>query len=156
MRNSASFLSFREKSAWISLVATVAVFLPYFVHVFRLARRGSLTAPAVLQAFIAAVIVQVILLVAASVVIALRSRQEPKDERDVAIESKSFRNAYWVFSFLSITAIGSLIVLALAPTAAANELWLAPAFLAQIFLLCFVLAEVTKQLTQVVCYRRGC
>jgi Ca2+/H+ antiporter len=148
-------MSFREKSAWVCFAATIAVFVPYFLHVFRLFEREELTAVSVITAFVAAVVFQIVVQVVAHVAIAFRSRQEQKDERDIAIESKSFRNAYFVLACSCFLAIGSVVLLAVAPDPTSTDHLLAPAFTSQIFLLCFVVAEATKYLTQAVSYRRG-
>ena len=142
-------MSAREKGAWICLLTTVAVFGPYFVQVFRLLARGELTAGSVITAFFIASFWQVLLNVVVQVVIAIRSRHEPKDERDAVIESKSFRHAYWVFAYFVWP------VIMLAPLLAPGSPFLAPAFISQLVFLCFVLAEVTRYLTQVMYYRRG-
>lgn len=149
-------MSFREKSSWACLVTTVAVFGPYFAYVFRLSQRGELSADAIFWEFVGAVVLQVILLVAAHILIAVRSREEQRDERDVAMESKSFRNAYSVLSVSCVLLTLCVITLALVPESWPADRLLAPAFMSQLFLLCCVLAEATKYATQAVCYRRGC
>jgi hypothetical protein len=147
--------SFREQSAWGSLVVFLAVFIPYFVYVFRLFAAGRLNAGSVLEAFIAVTAISVILQVALHIVIGILSALEEKDERDRAIELKSFRIAYGVLAVLAFISIGAIVILALPYGRLPDVPWLAPVFLSQIFLLCFVLAEVSKALTQAICYRRG-
>ena len=148
-------VSFREKSAWACAATIIAVFVPYFVHVFRLFEQQELTAMSILPAFVGAVIVQVALLVAAHIVFAIRAKQEQKDERDLAIESKSFRNAYFVCGFFAFFGVCWVIMytIAVGPKAAAPAL--TPITISQMALFCFVMAEVTKYLTQAVSYRRG-
>jgi hypothetical protein len=146
---SESSMSFREKGAWACLLTTFAVFVPYFAQVFRLFVRGELKTSSVITAFFIASIWQVLLNVVAQIVIATRSKQEPKDERDSAIESKSFRHAYWVFAFFLWP------VIMVAPFSALASHVLTPALISQMLFLCFVAAEVTRYLTQVISYRRG-
>ena len=134
---SESSMSFREKGAWACLLTTFAVFVPYFAQIFRLFVRGELKTSSVITAFFIASIWQVLLNVVAQIVIATRSKQEPKDERDSAIESKSFRHAYWVFAFFGWAVI-------MVPALARTGSLLAPAFISQLLFLCFVLAEVTR------------
>jgi hypothetical protein len=142
-------MSFREKGAWACLLATLAVFVPYFAQVFRLFARGELKTSSVITTFFIASIWQVLLNVVAQIVIATRSKQEPKDERDSAIESNSFRYAYWVFAFL----LWPVIMVASVSTLAGHLL--TPSFISQMVFLCFVVAEATRYLTQVISYRRG-
>ena len=49
-------MSFREKSAWICLITTLAIFIPYFVYVFRLIAQPDLAAPDIVTALIAGVL----------------------------------------------------------------------------------------------------
>ena len=142
-------MSFREKGAWVCLLTTVAVFVPYFAQIFRLFVDGELKTGSVITAFFIASFWQVLLNVIAKIVIAVRSRQEPRDERDIAIESKSFRHAYWVFAFFV------WLVIMVAPVSSIAGHLLTSAFISQMLFLCFVIAEVTRYLTLVVCYRRG-
>jgi hypothetical protein len=115
-----STTSFREKSAWASLVS-----------------------------------IQILVQVPLHIAMSLRSRREHKDERDRAIESKSFRIAYGVLAATFFTLVGSVVISALPFPDMPTVPWLAPVFLSQIFFLCFVVAEATKYLTQAICYRRG-
>lgn len=148
-------LSFREKTAWVSLVVTLLVFVPYFTNVFR-AFAGSAPGVGTLAgAFVGAVVLVVILLVVAQIAIALTSRNEPRDERDILIEHRSFRVAY---NFLAVAMFGAIpVIIALScvkrPSAAAS--YVALPFAAELFLLCFVAAEIVRYLTQIFCYRRG-
>ncbi|CAN5295729.1 hypothetical protein BH18GEM1_BH18GEM1_10660 [soil metagenome] len=148
-------MSFREKSAWACLATTIAVFVPYFAYVLALFEREELATTSVLTAFIAAVIFSIVLNVAAHIGIAIRSRQEKKDERDIVIESKSFKYAYYVLAVSYFLAIGCVVVFAVAPVPMPSDYLLAPALIGQIFLLCFVVAEATRFLIQAVSYRRG-
>jgi small-conductance mechanosensitive channel len=148
-------MSFREKSAWACAATIIAVFVPYFVHVYRLFERQELTAMSILPAFIAAVVVQVALLVAAHIVFAIRAKQEQKDERDRAIEAKSFHSAYFVCAFFAFFGVGWVIMYTIAAGSATAARVLTPITISQMVLFCFVMAEVTKYLTQAVSYRRG-
>ena len=88
-------MSFREKSAWACLVTTAVVFGPYFTFIVQLASRGELILPRVVVAFVAAVLAQIVLITVYMMVIALRTRQEPRDERDTAIENRAFRGVHY-------------------------------------------------------------
>jgi hypothetical protein len=142
-------MSLREKSAWACLAITVAVFIPYFAHVFSDFARGELQAKSVLIAFFLASAWQVLLHVVVQFVVAIRSRQQPKDERDRAIESKSFRHAYWIFAF----AVWPVIMVEAGATSLHSLS--TPAMICQLLFLCFVAAEITRYATQIACYRRG-
>jgi len=145
-------MSFREKSAWICLVTTVLVFVPYFAFVFvSFSPRGNSLRSSI-GAFVAAICWQILLNVGAHIAIGIRAGREPKDERDVAIEAKAYRNAYlvlvglaWTVPFVSMPIAGALgqggltfVVLTI-----------------QLLLLSFIVAEAARYLSQIIFYRRG-
>ena len=148
-------MSFREKSAWVCFITTLIVWIPYFAYVAQLFERGELTAGPIIAAFIGAVIFQTALGIVAFIVIAIRSREEPKDERDIAIESKAYKNAYVVLAFACIFAISWIIVYVVATGSEPAARLLTPTAISQMVLFCFVAAEATRYGTQAISYRRG-
>jgi len=163
-------MSFREKSAWVSLSVLLLVYIPYFVYVSKLVREARFNIGTAIGVFAAAVIFQIIVAVIAQILISIRSEVAQKDERDVTIESKGFRNGYFVLTFgicfaaLFVTMIGlgqGLTSLATTHGGGATPfvqmvgVTLSPAAATQLLLLCLVIAEVVRYGTQVFCYRRG-
>jgi hypothetical protein len=86
-------LSFREKSAWISLLSVSGIYAWYFWSVFRLGGHFG----GILETVIALVIVQIVLTIAVAVV-APREATAPGDERDRLIDLKATRLAYAVLA----------------------------------------------------------
>jgi hypothetical protein len=148
-------MSFREKSAWASLAVMLVVYVPYFVHVFRLFGRGELKGGVLLWQFIGAVAFQVFLLIVVHIVIAIQSRQQQTDERDRAIEARSYKIAYLalISSLFVVLPSAISLVFALQPALVSSLVGLP--FLSQLLLLCFVTAEATKYCAQIVSYRLG-
>lgn len=144
-----------RKSAWASLAVMLVVFVPYFVHVFRLFGRGELKGGAVLGQFISAVLFQILLLIVVHIAIAIQSRQEQTDERDRAIEATSYKIAYLALISSFFVAIPSAISLVFALNPALVSSLVGLPFLSQLLLLCFVTAEAMKYCAQIVCYRWG-
>lgn len=143
-------LSFREKSAWACLVTTGAVFVPYFTFIFQLASKGELSLPRVAVAFVAAVLAQIVLISVYMAAIALRTRQEPRDERDTAIENRAFRSAHWVLVVaLWLLVLGGVFLAPVFPQL------ISVVFVGQLALLSFVLSELVHYATLVHGYRRG-
>lgn len=148
-------MSFREKSAWASLASLLIVYVPYFAIVLSRPRISV-----VLAAFIVAVVVQVILLVLAHVVFAVsssevrtRGERPRRDERDIAIELRSFKTSslilgggvmIWCFAALAGTALRR-------GTNLATE---DAVFACQVLFAGFVLANLAYYATQVIGYRR--
>ncbi len=151
-------MSFREKSAWICLVITLVVFVPYFLQVFAPLGRGELRLGLgnVLSAFIAMSVLQVLLSVVFHVALALHDRNEAGDERDRAIESKSIRVAYYVLvTTCFLAGFGMFVLGGLSSVPALASSLQAYLLMSQVLLFCIVLAETAQYVTQVVSYRRG-
>ena len=146
---------FREKVAWVSLLTTVLIWSSYFGHTLGRVAIGASGVVSVFAAFVAAVVLQTTLMIIATVAITVRSGQEPKDERDVAIDAKALKIAYYVLLTLGFLAIGFIAWRAM--VGSLNPAPEGPAILAsaQLVLLCLIIAEATRFLTQVICYRRG-
>jgi len=93
-------MSYREKLAWLSLIAMVVTYVPYFAVVFA----GYLPPRPLpdlrqLSVFAGVSIVRVLILGIGYLYLRLGSPQEahmPADERDLAIKSRSISSAYYV------------------------------------------------------------
>jgi hypothetical protein len=148
-------MTLREKGAWASLIATALVFVPYFRSIFTRFAQGTLNPGDGLGAFIGATIYLTVISIFFGIAVELLSRREPTDERDVAIDAKSYRIAYYVLSASGMTAVVVIVFLSVVPLQSVRDRTLAPEFLGQVLLFCFVLAEAVKSVAQIVCYRRG-
>jgi len=136
-------MSFREKSAWISLLLLVAVFGPYFWLVARaLAGIGHVhfgTQFAIITLFVA---LEVVL----HIVIAMQSPRDaraPKDERERLIDLMATRTAFYV---LVAGVLISIFTLHMPVT-----VWM----LSQFVLFSVVVAELVKFGSQIMFFRRG-
>jgi len=87
-------MSFREKTAWISVLSMVAIYGLYFWSVFDGGpRAGDEHAWGLLQTIIALVVVQTVLTVVVAI-FAPREAKAPRDEREKLIELRAMRVAY--------------------------------------------------------------
>jgi hypothetical protein len=140
-------MSFREKAAWMCLLDTVFIWGAYFVYVFHLVAEARYESTGTLPVFIGAVALSVLVNGFYAMLTSVKTRREPKDERDLAIEAKSFRYAY------------HLLLISLAAVIFTPMFWwpaaLALALKTELLLLCFCAAEATKFATRVVGYRLG-
>ena len=84
-------MSYRELSAWGSLVITLIIFGNYFLN-------GVLSGQATAGLLLGTVIALVVLEIIYNILIATWKRDLPADERDVLIDLKASRNASWVSS----------------------------------------------------------
>ena len=156
MTSSLPNVSLREKSAWICLVTTVAVYVPYFIHVRSLIGEGQFHAGGVVSTFLVAVVIQILLSILAFALFAFRHRRgEPYDERDAAMEARAFRWAYRALGaacFFLMAGVPLLFKHSHAPLETGE--WVA-LLLSQLLLLGFVVAEVTRYAILAVSYRLG-
>lgn len=87
-------MSFREKSAWISILSMLGIYGLYFWSVIHSApQAGGFHFGGLLGTIIALVVVQVVLTVAVAVFTPKEARA-PRDERDKVIELRAMRVAY--------------------------------------------------------------
>ena len=137
-------MSFREKSAWVTLIAIVLVFLFYFTHVPRLFDPD----PGEWQLFVIGVAIAafIVIEVLAQIVLYLRFPKDartPKDERERLIDLRATRLAAYVY------VIGTFLAI-LTPHHGASG------FAVGVFVLfAFVIAEIVNYATRIVLYRRG-
>jgi hypothetical protein len=136
-------LSYREKSIWGSLITTLAVYGYYFAGVFSSSRPSQINRMALVQ-LMSAVVVIVAIEVAYHIVIAVGSRVEPKDERDILIEGRAYRNAYFLLVAYLFMLMGTMVLFGMTPFLTVN-----------LMLFSVVMAEIVKSLTQLFFYRRG-
>src|SRR5262245_2394560 len=133
-------MTFREKSAWASLLATLIVFVPYFREVFTRFAKGDLSPGVALGGFIEASIYLVFLSVIGEILVSIFSRPTTTDERDVAIAARSYKAGYHVLTAGVMIAVVVIIALSVVPLEVVRNQALAPAFLGQVLLFCSVLA----------------
>jgi hypothetical protein len=87
-------MSFREKSAWISMLSMLAIYGFYFWSVMHAGPQpGGFHFGGLLETIIALVVVQVVLTVAVAI-FTPREAKAPRDEREKLIELRATRVAY--------------------------------------------------------------
>ncbi len=151
--------SYRERSAWATLIITVIVMGVY--KGLTLMAGPNVDPGRAIGTFIGAVVALIVILVLVNIVLAVRTPLEPKDERDRAIERASYRNAYLVLHVCVWTVLPIALLWSgvFGTLNAAGELAgatpLRPVLVAQVLFLCLVFADCVRLLTQVVLYRRS-
>ncbi|THD35340.1 MAG: hypothetical protein E7773_12955 [Sphingomonas sp.] len=139
-------MSFREKIAWISVVTTAIVWGTFFALLLSAVANGHQPGHSYLAGFFGAVVIQVILIVVASIVTAATAPKDASagiDERDRAIAQGSSAIAYPVL--LS----GVVIV------AACLHLGLTAVGMTYGIMGAIVIAEIVHYGAQIVFYRRA-
>ena len=139
-------MSFREKTAWITLVALVLVTLLYWFHVPTLFEAHS--HGWVLHALLASLSVYLLIEWVAFIVLRLRhprDAREPRDERERLIDLKAMRIAHYVFCAGSL---GGLFV-------ALHVIGTSQVGLAMVVFMAFVLSQMTRHAARIVYFRRS-
>jgi len=137
-------MSFREKSAWISFVTILLVFVPFFWNSYRqfqgavTGREGVTTAFALLLTF---VVLEIVL----HLIVAIRAPQEaktPRDEREQLIDMRATRVAFYVLLVGAMAGVGMVHL--------TSRAWV----IQQVVLLAVVVAELVRFGGQILLFRR--
>jgi len=136
-------MSFREKIAWVSLLATASIYGWHFLTAQPFDAAGGAEAAPLLRLAILLGVVQIIPL-AGLAALSPHDAKAPPDERDALIALKGSRAGYAV-----------LVAGALAACVAGVHFGVGGAVLANGILLALVVAELAKQAFQILHYRRG-
>ena len=147
-------LSYQEKSILGSLLAMVVVYGYYFASALRHIDHVAFDSASIGRLMFTVIAIIVIEIVY-HIILAIESRPEPKDERDVLIECKAYRNGYFALATGAFLVIGGVIMAVLARDAAPTRIIVTPFLIVNLVLLFMVLAELVKLLTQLFYYRRG-
>lgn len=150
-------MSWRERSAWISLVSTCAVFGVYFWHVADLMRHETVVARPALVAFLIAGVVVVAINAGLHAVSAFALGMQRPDERDAAIDARATRVAYASLVGTLFTAFAAIALLGTIQTPSIEGKVLLPTFTTatQFVLFLCVACEVLRYALLIVGYRRG-
>jgi hypothetical protein len=139
-------MSFREKTAWVTLFAIVIVSLMYGLHMPNPFETHS--PPRVLHAMGASLLAYIVIEAVAYLVLRLRNprdAREPKDEREKLIDLKALRIAHYVFVCCAFA--GMFMVMHVVGAGAVA--------LGMTVFMAFVLAQLVKHIARIVYYRRG-
>ncbi len=132
-------MGYQEKQAWI-LLGTETVF--YGMYFWAL-HHGHLEFGTALYLILAMVVVQIAL----RIVLALTTRPDRKDERDVRIENRAYRVGYLALSVSVIAIIAAVAHRLSGPV-------LHTFFMVNTLLFAMAVAEISKLIAQVTLYRR--
>jgi hypothetical protein len=136
-------MSFREKSAWISMLSMSGIYGFYFWSVIHAGpQSGSFHFGGLLATVIALVVVQVVLTVAVAI-FTPREAKAPRDERDKLIELRAMRVAY---AGLATSVALACFFGAFNPPIVFNT---------NSLLFILVTAEIMRSACQIIQYRRG-
>jgi hypothetical protein len=135
-------MSFREKTAWISLVSMAGIYCFYFWSVLRHPHTAGSPFAGLLVTTIALVVVQSTLTIAAAI-FSPRDAKAPRDEREKLIELRATRVAY---AGLATGIVFACFFGAINPPII---------FKTNSLLLILVTAEMLRSGSQIIQYRRG-
>ncbi len=139
-------MSFREKSAWITLITLIVLTLFYLTH---LPPPWFLNPPSgfMFHVLVVGVGAFVVIEIVAHVIVAIRAprdAQAPRDERERMIALKATSIAAYVYAIVSLGSVFTVIHLGATPIGVAFCVFIS-----------FILAEIVNYAARVVYYRRG-
>jgi hypothetical protein len=135
-------MSFREKSAWISLLSISLIYGVYFGSVIHAGPHAGFHFGSLSATVIALIVVQIVLQIVVAIA-APKDAKAPRDEREKLIELKATRIAY---SGLATAVVCACIFGALEPPIVFNT---------NALLFILVTAELMRTGCQIIQYRRG-
>jgi hypothetical protein len=136
-------MSFREKSAWISMLSMSGIYGFYFWSVVHLGpKAGGFHFGSLLETIIALVVLQIVLTIAVAI-FTPREAKAPRDERDKLIELRAMRVAY---AGLATSVALACFFGAFDPPIVFNT---------NSLLFILVTAEIMRSACQIIQYRRG-
>ena len=153
-------MSFKEKSAWISLISTVCIFGYYFYSIIMLIGvPADIAKEAAKTYLIQAVILSIAVEVIFHSVLAATNRNSADiegDERDKTYEYKANSLGYSVLVVGVVMTLGGIITLEYNPRwAEHSRVMQFPMQIAHILMFSFILSEIVRFAGQIYYYRRG-
>ena|SRR5665213_2765804 len=139
-------MSFREKSAWISLLAYLGIYGFYFAKVGSALMRGDADGTPFFALFAQSVVLFVLVIIIGTVIAAVmapKDAQAPEDERERLITLKANSASGYVLATGVVLAIG-VIFYGVKDFLVINLLFFT-----------LVVSEIYKNVMQIVLYRRG-
>ncbi|MDB2330521.1 hypothetical protein N9V74_02300 [Alteromonas sp.] len=153
-------MSLKEKSTWISLVATVLVFGWYALNVVNIdmSNMPEKDANAVAMGYLSGAILYIIVIEIAFqslISIAGTKADVEGDERDRMIALTANNSGYWVLSIGVILTLGQLLLPhLLGMESSIREHFPVPLFEVHVLLFAFILSEIVRFTHQIILYRR--
>ena len=141
-------MSFREKSAWVTLITLIVLTVVFGLHFPWPWTLRPEPNSFVFYVLLLTVGTFIVIEIVAHVIIAslsLRDARAPKDEREQLIELKSTRVSAFLYSFLSMASIFFALHIAFANIIG----------MAYLILISFVFSQIVKYAMRVYYYRRG-
>ncbi|WP_421132143.1 hypothetical protein [Alteromonas sp. A079] len=153
-------MSLKEKSTWISLVATVLVFGWYALNVVNIdmSNMPEKDANAAAMGYLSGAILYIIVIEIAFqslISIAGTKADVEGDERDRMIALTANNSGYWVLSIGVILTLGQLLLPhLLGMESSIREHFPVPLFEVHVLLFAFILSEIVRFTHQIILYRR--
>ncbi|MFT6268054.1 MAG: hypothetical protein ACJAVV_000859 [Alphaproteobacteria bacterium] len=153
-------MSFKEKSAWISLLSTVSIFGYYFYNIFMLiGEPPEMAKEAAKDLLIQAVFLSIVVEATFHTVLASINRKGAEiegDERDKSYEYKANSLGYTVLVVGVVITLGRIITLEYNPTWGEHSRSVhIPLLTAHMLMFSFILSEIVRFAGQIYYYRRG-
>ena len=149
-------MSKQELYAWASLASTLAILGLYVVMVWGLPEGMESYAAGMIDVFIKVIVIAFVVELVLGLSKHTKAGRIDKDERDILIEGRGFRNAYYfVMAAISTMAVHLFISNLIGEEITQNVYIATPSMMLHALLVIFLLTSLTKTLTQLYYYRQG-
>lgn len=144
----------QEIYAWCSFGFTLAIFGYYLVAVFGLPAGLENYTDRITSLIWKVIGITVLIEFSLSLLNSTKFGGVQKDERDVLIESKGFRNAYYFLIVSVISLLGHVLISDFLSEAAGERVMLAQPYMTfHVLVFIVFIANIIKSSTQLICYR---
>lgn len=141
-------MPFREKKAWVTIAALLLTFVPYYFSMVRLYHVPEPDFPELVHlavmALVAFIVLELVLILVARS-LSPEDRGLPRDEREELFASRATRNAY-----IALISLVIIVIFPMIHTFGGNWGW------GMALLGAIIGAEITRNISLIVQYRRGC
>lgn len=149
-------MSKQELYAWVSLASTLAILGLYLMMVWGLPEGMESYAAGMIDIFIKVIVIAFVVELVLGLSKHTKAGRIDKDERDILIEGKGFRNAYYFVMVAISTMAAHLFISNLFGEEIAKSVYLAtPSMMLHALLVIFLVTSLIKTLTQLYYYRQG-
>ena len=153
-------MTLKEKSTWLSLVATLVIFGAYTFKVLSIdmqtLSQQEATTVAMANLSSAVLFIIIVEVIFQSVIAAAGSKEKVlEDERDSLVSYKANNSGYWVLSIGVIVTLGQLLLPhVIGIESSLQSRFPIPLFEVHLLLFVFILSEITRFGHQIILYRQ--
>ena len=148
--------STREKNIWIELILNLFVSLYYFTAIYQLNGWEEITGDEIGYVIRNVIVFAIIGTILLHTIFVKNYNEQPKDERDIAIEAKGNATGYYTLVILCTLLIAHIMLNeGVGFLFSERTVPFTGPFAMHLILIAIMIASFSKSIVQITCYRRG-